>query len=435
MKDNILKISREMQSKLEGLRRDFHKYPELAWTEFRTASIVAESLEKLGYAVSLGEEVMCGSLMKNVLDEDVLQEQMTRAIGQGGIERFVSQMSGGKTGVVGILDTGNPGPTVGIRFDTDALPITESPDGDHFPTKMGFCSVNEGIMHSCAHDGHVAAGLGVAMLLAEIKDNLKGKIKLIFQPAEEGVQGGATAMIKKGVVDDVDYMFGFHIGLTSKSGAIFCETVDFKATTKYDINFTGKSAHAGANPEDGKSALLAACAATMAMQGIYRHSKGSSRISVGVLRSGTASNIVPDHAYLEMETRGETTEINNFMKQEVYRILQASADMYDVKVGLDPAVIETGEAISAVCDSDMVAFTKKVAQELDIFAHVEDQSGLGGSEDYTFFMEHVQKRGGKATHFIAGADLAAKHHNPRFDFDDSGLWKIVALIGMMVYDL
>jgi len=433
MKEKIIKIAKSLQNEMTALRRDFHKYPELAWTEFRTASIVAKTLEDLGLKVFVGDEVMCGSLMKNVPSINELEEHMKRATEQGGYYRFIKQMEGGKTGVMGVIETGKLGPVIAIRFDFDALPINESDSSDHAPMAGGYASVNKGIMHSCAHDGHAAVGLGVATLLSEIKNELNGTIKLIFQPAEEGVQGGATSMIKKGIVDDVDIMLGFHIGLISENGTIFCETNDFKATTTYHINFTGKSAHSGANPEEGKSALLAAAHAVMAMQGIYRTSKGASRINTGVFRSGTASNIVPDKAYLEIETRGETTEINKYMKGEVYRILEASAMMYDCKVDLTPQNVEFGEAISAVCDAELVEFTKETAEELDIFENIKDKMGLGGSEDYTYFMEHIQRKGGKATHFIVGANLAAKHHNERFDFDDGVLWKIAALLVMMIH--
>jgi len=286
-------------------------------------------------------------------------------------------------------------------------------------------------MHSCAHDGHTAVGLGVGKLLSELKGELTGKIKIIFQPAEEGVQGGATGIIKKGLVDDVTHMLGFHIGLKAKSGQVFVETTDFLAATKFNAHFTGKTAHAGANPEEGKSALLAAASATMSLQGIYRHSGGGSRISVGVFQSGTSSNIVPDKAFLGLETRGETREINDFMKGEVARIISGASQMYDVAHTLEI----TGEATSAVCDKELVDLTRKTAENLGIFGYVGDSIGLHASEDYTFFMEHVQARGGKATHLIIGADLADNHHTKDFDFDEDCMWKATALFTAMTVDL
>ncbi|MDR2167173.1 MAG: amidohydrolase [Clostridiales bacterium] len=435
MTEKIVKTAEDLQDLMVHFRREFHEFPELSWTEFRTASRVAINLESMGFKTLVGEEIMCGSLMKNVPPAHELELQMERAKAQGAELPYLDRMKGGKTGVVGILETGKPGPVIAIRFDMDALPIIESDSSKHFPAREGFRSRNEGLMHSCGHDGHTAIGMGVAALLTKIRDELKGTIKLIFQPAEEGVQGGATSIIKMGVVDDADYMLSFHLGMAPLPATLFCETTGFLATTKFDINFIGKSAHSGANPEDGKSALLAAAAATMAMQGIYRHSAGASRISVGVFNSGTASNIVPDRAFLELETRGETTEINDFMKREVYRILEGAARMYDCEVDLRPEVVETGEAISAESDPELVALTKEIAEELDIFDAIEDSVSIGGSEDYTYFMERVQQKGGKALHFSVAADLKAKHHNELFDFSEDVLWKIAALLGVMIVRL
>ncbi|MCL2621219.1 MAG: amidohydrolase, partial [Defluviitaleaceae bacterium] len=388
MKEKIVATAKGMQEQLVVWRRDFHKYPELGWREFRTASLVAKNLEEFGYKIIVGEDAMDGSMMLNLLGDEVLQPEMERAGTQGAFTQHFDKMKGGKTAVVGVLDTGKAGNVVAIRVDMDALPIKESDGDGHFPQKHGFRSVNEGVMHACAHDGHTAIGLGIAKLLADIKDQLTGVVKVIFQPAEEGVQGGATGIIKKGLVDDVTHMLGFHIGLKAKSGEVFCQTTDFLAATKFNVDFTGKTAHAGANPEDGKSALLAAAAATMSLQGIYRHSGGSSRISVGVLQSGTSSNIVPDKAFMALETRGETGEINAFMRGEVERIVGAAAQMYDVGHILEV----TGEATSAICDPYLVDLTKQTAHDLGIFDLVGDTIGLHASEDYSFFMEHVQAR-------------------------------------------
>lgn len=428
MNDMIVERAKGLEGELKNWRRDFHKYPELGWREFRTASIVAKNLEEFGYKIIIGEDAMDDSMMLNLLDEEVLQAEIERAKTQGAFTQYFNKMRGGKTAVVGVLDTGIPGNVAAIRVDMDALPIREADDDEHFPKKQGFRSINEGIMHACAHDGHTAVGLGIAKLIAQMKDQLTGIVKVIFQPAEEGVQGGATSIIKKGLVDDVTHMLGFHIGLKTKSGQVFCKTTDFLAATKFNVNFTGKTAHAGANPEEGKSALLAAAAATMGLQGIYRHSGGSSRISVGVFQSGTASNIVPDKAFMALETRGETSEINTFMKGEVERIVGAAAQMYDVSHALEI----TGEATSAICDQDLVDLAKQTAHHLDIFQYIGDSIGLHASEDYSFFMEHVQAGGGKATHLIIGADLADNHHTKDFDFDEDCMWRATALFTAMI---
>ncbi|MCL2855687.1 MAG: amidohydrolase [Defluviitaleaceae bacterium] len=427
----IAASAQNLQPQLVNWRRDFHKHPELGWTEFRTASIVAKNLADFGYQLLIGGDAMDDSQMLNLLADDVLQVQTKRAITQGAFMEYIDKMQGGKTAVMGILDTGKPGPVIALRVDMDALPIKEADEVAHFPHQQSFASINEGVMHACGHDGHTAIGLGIAKMLADSKGQLKGIVKIIFQPAEEGVQGGATSIIKKGLVDDVSHMLGFHIGLAAKSGEVYCQTTDFLAATKFNAHFTGKTAHAGANPEDGKSALLAAATATMGLQGIYRHSGGASRISVGVLQSGTSSNIVPDKAFMALETRGETTQINNFMKGEAARIIEAAARMHDVSHRLEIV----GEASAATCDQVLVNLTKKTAQDLSIFNHVGDSIGLHASEDYSFFMEHVQARGGKATHLIMGADLADAHHTKGFDFDEDCLWKTAALFTAMILEI
>ncbi|WP_371362231.1 Indole-3-acetyl-aspartic acid hydrolase [Sporomusa rhizae] len=166
--------------------------------------------------------------------------------------------AGGKTGVVGIMDFGKPGYTVALRFDMDANDLMELADDSHRPFRENFSSINEGAMHGCGHDGHAAMGLGIAEVLAEMKDELIGKVKLIFQPAEEGARG-AKCMTEKGIVDGVDYMLGVHLGLNAqKTGMVACSSASFQESIKTNAVFKGISAHAGAAPQQGRNALLAA---------------------------------------------------------------------------------------------------------------------------------------------------------------------------------
>jgi len=429
MKEKIIQKASEMQNELVKMRRDFHRHAESAWTEFRTASIVAKQLESLGYKILVGEEVNEGSAMMGVPSEEALNKHMERAKAQGANVQYLDKMKGGKTGVVGILNTGKPGPVVGLRFDMDANDLIESSDEKHRPKKEGFCSINDGAMHACGHDGHTAIGLGVAKLLMELKDEFSGTIKLIFQPAEEGVRGAAS-MIK--VADDVNYILGLHLGTSAKeNGQIICGTTGFLATSKLDAHFKGVPAHAGAKPEEGKSALLAAAAATMSLQGIYRHSAGASRINIGVLQAGTGRNVVPDRAVIKIETRGVTSEIDDFVKKEAIRMIHASAAMYDVEVKIE----EAGGAKAGVSDEEMIKLARETAEDSGLFTKITDTASLGGSEDYTYLMDRVQKNGGKANYFMVGTNLSAGHHDSRFDFDEQVLSKAVALTLMMVYRL
>ena len=428
IKDKILDLSNKMQGELVTIRRDFHKHAESAWTEFRTASIVAEYLENLGYKVLIGDEVMVESAMMGVPSAEVLEKHMERAKEQGARVKFLDKMKGGKTGVVAVLETGRPGPVIALRFDMDANDLDETKDANHFPNKEGFASINKDAMHACGHDGHTAVGMGVAKALMELKDEFNGTIKLVFQPAEEGVRG-AACMVEKGIADDVNYMLGMHIWGTP--GQFVCGVDGMLATSKFDAYFKGVPTHAGVSPEKGKSALLAACAATMAMQGIYRHSAGVSRINIGVLNAGTGRNVVPEHAVVKLETRGETSEIDAFVRDEALRMIKASAEMYDVEY----EVKAVGGAMSGTSDEELVALAREVATELAIFDDIKDRRELGGSEDFSYFMERVQSKGGKACYVMVGSKCAAGPHNGAFDFEESALSQAVAAMLHMTHKL
>ncbi|MCY6370721.1 M20/M25/M40 family metallo-hydrolase [Clostridium ganghwense] len=183
-----------IENKVIKYRRDFHKHPEGGWTEFRTASLIARKLIELGYEIKLGREVIDNDSRMEVPDDRELEKNYIRALEQGADKELIQSLKGGFTGVVGILSNG-VGPNIALRFDIDALEIQESEDKEHFPVNKRFSSINKNVMHACGHDGHAAVGLGVAEVLSEIKEQLNGTIKLIFQPAEEGVKG-AKSMVQ-----------------------------------------------------------------------------------------------------------------------------------------------------------------------------------------------------------------------------------------------
>jgi aminobenzoyl-glutamate utilization protein A len=289
--------------RLVELRRDFHKYPESAWTEFRTAALVAKELTELGYELTLGEQATKKEYMMGVPDERVLADHQERAVRQGADSEFVTRMTGGHTGLWADLKCGE-GPTIALRFDMDANDIMESQDSNHGPCAQGFASCNKGVMHACGHDGHTAVGLVVAELLAKHKSDLRGTIRLIFQPAEEGVRG-ARAMVAAGAVNNVDFIIGFHLGFQAeRTGVLVAGTKDFLATSKLNVWYEGAPAHAGAYPEKGKNAMLAACSAVLNLHAISRHSGGATRITVGTLNAGQGRNVIPPNAFFELETRG-----------------------------------------------------------------------------------------------------------------------------------
>ncbi len=431
MDRKIKELVHSLKNKLIERRRDFHKHAEVAWTEFRTAAIVADTLTTLGYKVLVGDETVATEAIMGEPAADVLKQHMERAIAQGASPEWVAKMAGGKTGVVGILTFPKPGPTVALRFDMDANDAIEAEETTHRPFKEGFASVNRGAMHACGHDGHTAVGLAVAEVLSTCKFELAGTVKLIFQPAEEGVRG-ARAMMEKGVVDDVDVLIGMHLGFnTNKTGQLACQIDGFLATTKLDAIFTGVASHAGAAPEAGRNALLAAASAALNLHAIPRHSKGPSRINVGQLQAGTGRNVVPANAVLKLETRGTTSVINEFMFTESIRVIKAAADMYGVSVELK----EMGGAAGAESDRSLVDSLEATGRRMGIFEEIIPRCYFGASEDCTYFMERVQQRGGRAAYIMIGADIAAGHHDLRFDFDESALSKAAEFIATATVDL
>ena len=413
----IMRAADAMKDALIERRRDLHRHPEPGWTEFRTASLVATTLESLGYEVATGEEAVAKDSMMGLPSADVLRAAEERAVSEGAEPRWLERMKGGLTGVVGTLHFAKPGPVVALRFDMDSNDVDETDAPDHLPNREGFASLHAGAMHACGHDGHTTVGLAVANLLSERRDDLAGTLKLIFQPAEEGVRG-AKAMTDRGVVDDVDYMLGAHFGFKMKeTGSIACNVTGFLATGKYDARFTGQASHAGAAPEAGRNALLAAACAALNLHAIPRHSGGASRINVGVLEAGTGRNVTADKALLKLETRGATSAINEFMETEAKRVIEAAASMYGVKVSIE----KVGGAAGGNNTPALAAYVARRAEELGVFSKIVGDCDFGASEDFAYFMERVQSHGGQAAYLMIGANLAAGHHDSHFNFDENAL--------------
>jgi len=431
MDDQIIKAAESLKQKTIARRRDLHKHAEVAWTEFRTAAYVAQTLTDLGYEVSAGAEVIDEASMMGVPSPAELEKHMLRAVEQGADKAWVEKMAGGKTGVVGVMKFAKPGPTVALRVDMDANDLPEATEEKHRPFKEGFASINKNAMHACGHDGHTSIGLAVAEVLAGMKDQLAGTIKMIFQPAEEGVRG-AKAMMAKGVVDDVQYVVGMHLGVNlRKTGQVACRTDGFLATTKLDATFTGVPAHAGAAPETGKNAILAACTATLNLHAISRHSQGISRINVGVIEGGSGRNVIPANAVIKVETRGINSEINEYVYNEAVRIIEASALMQGCTVTMKLM----GGAAGCDNDPELVARIRKVAERQKLLPDIIPAGNIGGSEDCAYFMERVQQKGGQAAFVMIGTELAAGHHDGFFDFNEDAFVPAIALMSGAAADL
>jgi len=254
----------------------------------------------------------------------------------------------------------------------------------------------------------------LARHFAENRQALRGTVKFLFQPNEENL-GGALAMVEKKVVDDLNFLFGGHVGVNMKQvGQIAMNVKDFMALSRFEVTYFGRSAHAALRPNEGKNALLGACAAVTNLYAIARHSDGASRVNVGIMQAGTTWNIIPDKAYFRMETRGVTNEINAFMVEKAREILEGAARMYDLDVEVKPAAT----ALSADSSPELIKLGTSVAGRLPSTTQVVQETAFNASEDVTVMMERVQGRGGKALFVLFGTPVGGGHHSATFDVDE-----------------
>lgn len=242
--------------KLIKWRREFHQYPEIGWSEFLTTAKIVKELRSLGLDVKVGPDVINQEFAFG-RRRQVVEKGLAVAREHKVDEALLDEMKE-LTGCVAIFDSGKAGPTVALRFDIDCVGVNEATETKHRPHAENFASCHAGEMHACGHDGHISIGLGVAHWLVENKDKVVGKVKILFQPAEEGVRG-ARAMAESGIADDADYFLGAHLGFIANSGEIVINPTHFLCTTKYDFRFKGAPSHAGAEPELGRNALAGAC--------------------------------------------------------------------------------------------------------------------------------------------------------------------------------
>ena len=421
-------------------RRDFHRHAESRWTEFRTSALIAQRLTALGYEVLAGPEVCAATSRMGLPTVHDLDAHWERAAAEGAPAEYLDRMKGGFTGVIGILRRGS-GPTVALRFDIDALNIQESDAPDHRPAREGFASIHAGVCHACGHDGHAAIGLAVANVLKRFEEKIHGTVKLIFQPAEEGVSG-ARSIVEAGHLDDVDFTLAQHVMTGWSVGEIVPGIGGYAATEKFDVHFVGEPAHAGGCPEGGHNALLAAASAVLNLHALPRHQAGFTRINVGRMVAGTGRNVIPADADLVVEVRGETSELCDSMHAKAIRVVEAAAAMY----GCSVSIRAMGAAGTAESDRPLAERVTAVARQIGPHTmHSVDK--MGGSEDFTEMMRRVQDRGGQACYVGIGADLyGIRHHDAnrvqvlaahtgRYDFDENALILAAELFSALALDL
>lgn len=432
MYEKIKELAKLYYPDTVNCRRDLHKYAEKGWLEMRTACYIASTLEELGYEVLVGEDIMKKEARMGVPPETILHLNYHRAQKQGANPYYLEKVKMGMTAVAGVLKCGE-GPTLALRFDIDALGLIEESSSSHYPFTQGFASVHRGTMHACGHDGHTSIGLTTAKILMNIKDHLHGTIKLIFQPAEEGVMG-ARSIAESGFLNDVDYICAAHImPQENEPYDLYFGMDESFATTKLDVTYHGVSTHAAESPQFGKNALLSAANCILNLHSIPRNSDGQTRVNVGTVHAGTGRNVVPETAKLEIEVRGVTSELNRYMEIYARDIIEGSARMHDTVVEIK----EMGKAYALNCDDDFMNTIRSMCQQYlpDLKLPPYNLSPLGGSDDFSYLMEAVQAHGGKATYMKLLTPITSSPHNDAFDFNEHVLELGPRIFSSLIYYL
>jgi amidohydrolase len=369
---DIHQLVSEHKELVVNTRRDLHQIPETAYTEKKTSAYVTEYLNKEGLEI------------------------------QTGIATY---------GVVGSLKTGRPGPTLMIRADMDALPVTEETD-------LPFASTHPGVMHACGHDAHVAMALVAASVLSRIKDDLNGTIKFVFQPAEEG-PGGAKPMIDEGVLENpqVDYSIGCHVWPEIPEGTIGVRSGPFMAAMdRFDIKIIGRGGH-GAMPHMCVDALEAGTQVVSALQRISsRHVNPLDPVvvTVGMFHAGTAFNVIPGEAQLSGTTRTFNLDIWNSWEERLEKVVRGVCQSMGVEFEL---VFSKGYP-PTINDDSMAEVVRRCAQDVVGADNVVVPERTMGGEDMSFFLQQTK---GCFYALGVGREEFAPVHNSRFNFNEDVL--------------
>ena len=406
-------------SKFTEYRREFHKYPENGWREIRTSARIAEILTDMGYTCLMGPDVVNVDSVIHLVrpDEEEMAAVMKRAVEQGADPAFVEKTRG-IPGVIAELDTGKEGPVTAFRFDIDCLPYDEPKKEGYRPFDENYASCNPESVHACGHDAHTAMGLGIAEGILKKKEEYRGKIRLIFQPAEETFCG-AISIVDKGHLDDVDNFLAMHVALSAEnkplpSHTVACGCKDFLSDRQLDITFHGRAAHPCGASQEGKNALLAACSAALNLHAIAPHEQGLTRVNVGELRAGIAPNTIAPNAFMVVEYRGETPDICAYLEERVFDILDGSAKAYGMEYTYD----DYGDVPAGKSDDAMMDVVRRAAVKVPWFEKIYFEGNVGGTDDAAVMMTRVQKNGGKGAYIGIGTNTTQPVHNAEFDMDE-----------------
>jgi aminobenzoyl-glutamate utilization protein A len=413
-------------SRLVALRRAIHARPELGFAEIETAAAVIDAMSGVADSVGFGQDV-CGTTELSGFPAPAdLAGARRRALDQGVAPELVRALGTGQTGVVVGIRGDRPGPVTAMRFDMDALPLQESTAESHLPAEEGFASVHDGIMHACGHDGHVAIGVELGHRLAVDRD-FAGEVRLVFQPAEEGVRGAMTML---NAMRGVRRVVGLHLGIGLPVGTVAASVDGLLATEKWRVRLSGRPAHAALSPELGRHAVLGAATAALNLHVLPQVSGAVTRLNVGAIHGGTSANIIPKRAELLVELRADRLSAFEHLQGRARDVIAGAAQAH----GLDWAIDVTGRTSTAQCDDVEIESLLEAAQETPGIEVADRTTTMSASDDITLLMQEVQDRGGTATFAVAGASSPAPHHHPLFDIDERCLplaadWLEAALRG------
>ena len=382
MTNSFLAGALALSDRLIAWRRDFHRHPELAFQEHRTASVIADTLAQLGIEVQTGV---------------------------------------GHTGVVGLIEGSGDGPTVMLRFDMDALPVFEE-------TGLPFASEVPGRMHACGHDGHVAIGLGVATLLAQQTSHLAGRVKLVFQPAEE-VANGARAMIDAGVLGSPipHAAFGLHLWSQLPLGRAIVKPGPLWASAdRVDLEIVGRGTH-GAMPHQGVDAIAVAAYAISELQSVISRSRdplAPAVLSIGSIAGGSAFNVLAERVQMSGTLRTFDTAVRQGLIERMHALLGGLCAAHGASYRL-----ELSDYAPPVVNDPVATARLRVAAEATLGqAAIADGPMLMVAEDMAEYLNRVP-----GSFFVLGAmpdgvAWAEPHHSPRFDVNEQALPLGVAIL-------
>jgi amidohydrolase len=364
-----------LREQLVAWRRDFHVHPELGFQEHRSAGLIADQLREWGYQVQTGLA---------------------------------------STGVVGLLEGRRTGPVVMLRFDMDALPITERDEAR-------YASQNPGVMHACGHDAHMAMGLGVAMLTAQRRDEMAGTLKLVFQPGEEGMNG-AEAMVQAGVMENPrpDVFLAAHVWNDAPVGTINVSPgAVMAAAEKWTCTVQGNGGH-GAMPHQTVDPIVTVAQIVTALQTVVSRNVSpleTAVVTVGSVHGGDAFNVIPAQVDLSGTIRTYSPQVREMVLRRVREVIEGVAASCEAAVELEIALLTP----AVINDATVAGVVRAAAEAVVGPEHVFSGGRTMGSEDAAYFMQEVP-----GCYFFLGSanaahGLSAPHHNPHFDIDEDVL--------------